>query len=391
DLTTLRDNIQNLIDENEVNSNNISSYLSNQIYDLVKNINIVENGSLEQYVVEPTYSSDSINISLKSDVGYYKFKTSSFTNVSITSNQISLNNITLYSPPTPSPDNWFKWDGTTIKGLTSLGSNQSKIVIPARATSLSNGSFSNNKNIVSVDMSFSKVSNLLDSTTFNTGVFAGCVNLEKVIFSKSLENIGNFSFSNCSKLTNIKLPSNWIKNIGNYSFYNCINLVEFTMVNWSNDTFFGGYVFSGCINLSSLSLTLGTKLSGKYIFQNTPKLKSIAIPERMTNIVANSFANASGLETITIPPSITSISSFAFYSCTNLKNVNMVSLNLKSIGNSAFEGCDKLEIVTLGDGINAISSDAFKVNNNYIIIYVPSDYIKNLLTKSGFNGSIVIN
>ncbi|MDE6289622.1 MAG: hypothetical protein K2L64_02555, partial [Ureaplasma sp.] len=89
DLTTLRDNIQNLIDENEVNSNNISSYLSNQIYDLVKNINTVENGSLEQYVVEPTYLDDSIKISLKSDVGYYKFKTSSFTNISITSNQIS--------------------------------------------------------------------------------------------------------------------------------------------------------------------------------------------------------------------------------------------------------------------------------------------------------------
>ncbi|MDE5599345.1 MAG: hypothetical protein K2I49_00235, partial [Ureaplasma sp.] len=87
DLTTLRTNIQNLINENKINSNNISSYLSNQIYDLVKDINTISNGSLEQYITTPTYSSNTINIPLKLDVGLYKFKSTSLSNIVITSNQ----------------------------------------------------------------------------------------------------------------------------------------------------------------------------------------------------------------------------------------------------------------------------------------------------------------
>ncbi|MDE5599507.1 MAG: leucine-rich repeat domain-containing protein, partial [Ureaplasma sp.] len=189
DLTTLRTNIQNLIDENQVNSNNIGSYLSNQIYDLVKNVNTVSDGSLEQYITEPTYSDNSIKISLKTNLGHYKFKTSSLTNISITSNTISLNSITLFTSPSPSPSTWFTWEGTKITGLTSSGQNQTKIVLPEFTTRILSNAFLNNVYVVSIDASLSNLSFIGENA------FKSCTKLSSIKFNHNLVTIGSFAFN----------------------------------------------------------------------------------------------------------------------------------------------------------------------------------------------------
>ncbi|MDE6289136.1 MAG: leucine-rich repeat domain-containing protein, partial [Ureaplasma sp.] len=432
DLTTLRDNIQNLIDENEINSNNISSYLSSQIYDLVKNIDTVNNGSLEQYVVEPTYSSDSINISLKSDVGYYKFKTSSFTNVSITSNQISLNSITLFTPPTPSPVNWFTWDGTQITGLSSLGKNATKLVFPKIATGISDNAFNNNKIITSVDCSYSEI------RTFGMSVFSECSNLSSVVLPETLTSLQVNNFYKCSKLERINLPES-IKNIYSGAFNGCtqlssINLPK-SLISLRNN------VFYECSNLSSVVLPDTLTSIGTQLFYKCAKLSSVTLSKNISIIPDETFRECESLKSISLPTSITTIGVRAFYlsgltSITLLENVSslgvsclefcydLVSINMSSskistipiefayqcrelkyvnlpnsitrIENYGFASCDSLEEITIPNGITHIEPTAFANNGNgttdplpNLVIYVNSNSAENIV-KQGFKG-IVIN
>ena len=55
-----------------------------------------------------------------------------------------------------------------------------------------------------------------------------------------------------------------------------------------------------------------------------------------------------------------------------------------------FKGSTKLETITLGNNISNIESGAFNVGNDFLIIYLPSVAIQNLVRKSGFDGSIII-
>ncbi|MDE6289872.1 MAG: leucine-rich repeat domain-containing protein, partial [Ureaplasma sp.] len=290
DLTNLRTNIQNLINENQVNSNNISSYLSSQIYDLVKNIDTVNNGSLEQYVVEPTYSSDSINISLKSDVGRYKFKTTSFTNVTISSNQISLNSLTLFTPPTPSSITWFTWDGTKITGLTSSGQNQTNLVIPEIATQIYQNAFKDKTNIISVDTSFSKI------TSIGNYAFSGCTNLSSIKFNSSIKSFGAYAFNNCTKLSSIILPDS-------------LNMID-------------SYCFNDCRSLSTISNWPDSWTSGNAVFYNCENLKSVTLSSGFTNVPTNMFFNCAKLSSITFLGRLTSISNYAFYNCSSLESLH---------------------------------------------------------------------
>ncbi|MDE5599893.1 MAG: leucine-rich repeat domain-containing protein, partial [Ureaplasma sp.] len=393
--------------------NNISSYLSNQIYDLVKNINTVNNGNLEQYIAEPTFSSNSINISLKSNVGFYKFKTSSFTNVSITSNQISLNSITLFTPPTPSPVNWFTWDKTKITGLSNLGinANSREIVIPDICTGLSYDAFAKNTNITSVNMSFSKITSLEGSGGSSSGPFNSCTNLTKIIWPKNLSIIGNYTFYNCSKLVFNEFPST-LNSIGWSSFSGCTSLSEITLPDnlseirnyafsgtgiiditiKNNLSTLGEYIFYNCKKLKTAKIE-STKISilSGHIFQNCSNLTSVSISSSIYNIDQYAFDGCSSLRTINIPSSITIFNNYAFRNCFSLVSLEIPS-KLSLIGNYCFAGCTSLSEITLPNTLNFIGDYAFNNMDNSsinVVIYVYSNDLETQLRNSRFSGTII--
>ncbi|MDE6289666.1 MAG: leucine-rich repeat domain-containing protein, partial [Ureaplasma sp.] len=381
--------IQDLIDENQVNSNNISSYLSSQIYDLVKNVDTIGNGSLEQYITEPTLSSNSIKISLKSDVGRYKFKTSSLTNILITSNTISLNSITLYTPPTPSPVNWFTWNDRIITGLSNLGQNATKIVFPSITNGINSNAFSNNKNITSFDFSYSNVTfignssfsntqiskiNLPNSlTSIGTSAFSNCVNLDQIIIPDTVTSIGTSAFSNCKSLTTIQLPKN-LQYISESTFSN-----------------------SG---LSSIELPDSIESFGAMAFYACNNLKYIKLPKSLTTLNPSSSGNYFGycraLETVVVNEGLTTIGYAMFNRCTSLKKINIPD-SVTTIGDWAFSGCSKLEEITLPNSINTFGKHIFALDTTSefqdlpitnLIVYVNSAQVKEKLSKV-FSGTII--
>lgn len=113
--------------------------------------------------------------------------------------------------------------------------------------------------------------------------------------------IGRSSFSNCSNLTSITIPSS-VTSIGQDAFACCSSLTSVTISNSTtcivSDVIIGDNAFYGCSSLTS-----------------------IEIPSSVNSIGEWAFSRCSNLTNITIPGSITSIGGYAFYECSNLTNV----------------------------------------------------------------------
>ena len=108
-------------------------------------------------------------------------------------------------------------------------------------------------------------------------------------------------------------PSNFTDQIGNYTFYKCEKITNVTLPN--NITKIGYSAFKDCTGLTSIN-----------------------IPECVTEIGENAFYGCTGLTNINIPNSVTHICNSAFEDCTGLTNINIPN-SVTQIGNSAFSSC----------------------------------------------------
>ena len=121
--------------------------------------------------------------------------------------------------------------------------------------------------------------------------------------------IGAYAFSGCSNLSTITIPTS-IYYIGAYAFNACNNLTEVhisSMDNWLNIDF-GGY-FS-----NPLTKARNLYLSGKLV-------TTLVVPDHITEIKNYAFDWCSSLTSITLHADITSIGNSAFSNCSNLTNV----------------------------------------------------------------------
>lgn len=86
---------------------------------------------------------------------------------------------------------------------------------------------------------------------------------------------------------------------------------------------------------------------------------AITIPDSVKSIGESAFNGCSGLMAITIPDSVTSIGKSAFYGCSGLETITIPD-NVTSVGDNAFFGCSSLICFNfLGNAPNTIGSSAF--------------------------------
>ncbi len=112
---------------------------------------------------------------------------------------------------------------------------------------------------------------------FNLGAFAfsGCESLEEVYLSYT-NNIAPESFSNCKKLTKVRLNMG-VRKVGSRAFYNCENLKD--------------------INLPDVIDTIG-----KEAFRNCHSISCITIPANLTSFGDGAFSYMDSLERIEVSP-----------------------------------------------------------------------------------------
>ena len=219
--------------------------------------------------------------------------------------------------------------------------------------------------------------------------FEGCISLEQVTLSKGTERIGNYAFANCTNLKTITLPEG-LKTIG-YNFISGTSVTNLTIpktvTEIGYDRWMGWGATNGAESLKSIVFEEGMERIPDYICRNSGKnsvLCEVRIPESVTEIGSEAFYNCAGLKEVVFGKTIRAIRSGAFGKCKGLRKIefkenkkypvileNSVFLectdieeviwspSIKEVGARAFEGCISLEQVTLLKGTERIGNYAF--------------------------------
>ena len=94
------------------------------------------------------------------------------------------------------------------------------------------------------------------------------------------------------------------------------------------------------------------------IIEKKEDLKTVEVPDNVTEIGIFAFAYCTKLERVTLPDSIKEIRMGAFYDCQNLKDIKLPE-RLEVIRNDAFSNCKSLTDVRLPSGVKIIEKGTF--------------------------------
>lgn len=114
------------------------------------------------------------------------------------------------------------------------------------------------------------------------------------------------------------------------------------------------------VDFSETSIqTIATRYSSTQgTFEGCTKLKTVKLPDTVTQFYSQTFKNCTALEEINIPKSIQVIQPQEFLECSSLKTVDFRGTSVVRICEEAFKGCTSLTSVYLGEPEN-LSIDAY--------------------------------
>ncbi len=196
--------------------------------------------------------------------------------------------------------------------------------------------------------------------------FSDCKFLNYVTFQGSkVDYLGSHSFSGCSSLKSIHLPT--VAIMGFSTFLGCYSL-ETAIIDSVNDI--APYAFQNCSRLKSIEVKSGLEEISYYSFNGCGSLVSIYFPSTLKTIEHNAFEKCSKLTYFNFP-NVTSFGWYAFLDCTSLTSFKL-SDELTSITSSMFRNCTSLGIVNLPPKIESIADRAFEGCSSLVSIVCSS-------------------
>lgn len=146
--------------------------------------------------------------------------------------------------------------------------------------------------------------------------------------------IKEYAFSGCRNLTSITIP-NSVTSIGNYAFKDCKSLKSITIPN--GVTSIGDYAFDGCTNISTVEYRCPSV--EKWFYSAKETITNVIIGDEVVTIGNEAFDGFTGLTSITIPNSVTSIGYSAFSGCSGLEKI------VVDQGNTVYDSRDKCNAI----------------------------------------------
>ena len=190
----------------------------------------------------------------------------------------------------------------------------------------------------------------------------------KSLIIKNIRWIKSETFENCKNVTNVTFDSSGsldVETIGDYAFKGCSSLKTIIIPQYVSEM--GNYVFKDCTNLESIRISASVSKIGSRMFAGCPNLKSIVVEEgnkkydsrENCNAIVETATNTlvCGTENSTIPTTITAIGGGAFAE-TGLKNF-VIPEGVTSIQYGAFENCQNLKSVTLPQSLKKLEYRVF--------------------------------
>lgn len=172
-----------------------------------------------------------------------------------------------------------------------------------------------------------------------------------------------FGSSSDSTLKYITLHRNTIT-IGSYALYGCKTL---TGISHSDGVVaLGSYAMAGCVGLVKYRFSPLTQSVGTFAFVYDAKLESVTNLEntQVSQISEAMFCECSSLYEILLPNTITSIGNEAFEACEKLTSVDLSKTKTATIGVKGFAYCGNLSKIQFPTTLTLIDDGAFTQDKN---------------------------
>lgn len=140
-------------------------------------------------------------------------------------------------------------------------------------------------------------------------------------------------------------------------------ITEITAGDLAGITTIGTFAFTGCVNLTNVTIPDTVITIGNNAFTSCTSLTSIIIPNSVLEMGSNMFQYCSALTTAVIGNSIQTLGSSMFSNCTNLTSVT-IGNRVQTIGSSAFNTTKKLTSLTIPASVTRIKGDALTIGSS---------------------------
>lgn len=237
----------------------------------------------------------------------------------------------------------------------------------AKAVYLGEGAYANLKYLT-----------LTGGTTLN-GEFGSCSKLEEVTLPSTLLYLQNGAFRYCSSLKSIVIPEN-VVSLGSTAFEMCTSLATVEIKNPAM-VVSGSVAFSGCTNLKTLIIPSldDDSIALSSLIGNASSVETLIV-KGGTSVKNGACQGYLKLKTVQLPDTVTDIYQNAFSGCTSLTEFT-IGKNVTFIGGNAFKGCDNTTFTL------AYTSATWAKNSYTGNTYTwNADNVKTYLTGSSFVG-----
>lgn len=202
--------------------------------------------------------------------------------------------------------------------------------------------------------------------------FKNKLTLQKVVFPKVLQAIGNKAFQDCNNLTEADFSqATQLKQIRNEAFDGCSGLKSLDLSAHINLEEISSSAFSSCSNLVSVNLAGCNKLASieSSAFSSCVSLQTVDLSK--CSVLATlgdwAFNGCRNLTSVHLEEceALVTISGYAFNYCYKLSDFDFSKLTaLKEIGREAFDNCALEGDIVFASGIIQLGYNAFANNSN---------------------------
>lgn len=147
-------------------------------------------------------------------------------------------------------------------------------------------------------------------TLIGKEAFKKATSLQEVTLPTNLTLLDSYTFQDCENLRKIEIPASVTK-IDENAFAGCKAMGEVIFKTGSQLATLGYGAFSGCTQLTSITLPNSLTDIGYYTFRGCSSLNEVTLSNGMTHINNGDFAECVSLKALTIPPSVISIPDIA--------------------------------------------------------------------------------
>ena len=195
-------------------------------------------------------------------------------------------------------------------------------------------------------------------TKLDRDAFANCTSLQVIDLSQTgITEILRKAFYECTSLDEVKFPKALMK-LGQSVFESCTSLKEIDL-SQTGITEIESRAFYECTSLNEVKFPNALMKLGQNVFENCISLKKIDLSQtEITEIYPQMFMN-SILEEVKLPSSLTNIGQQAFSDCIMLKKMDLSQTRITEISRFTFYGCTALKEVKLPNTVTKIEKYAF--------------------------------